>query len=99
MSYEDREKARLERATKEADKEAADKAKKAKKAETVLTTTPTADEVAIGKKKCGRRHENGDGADARALEGEAEAAQIGWPQADEGGSSSEPWRAPVARMW
>ena len=99
MSYEDLEKARLERAKKEAGKEAADKAKKAKKAKQALTATPTADEAAVGKKKRGRRHKNGVGANARTLEGEAEAALVDWPQVDEGGSSSDPWRAPVARMW
>lgn len=53
---------------------------------------PTADEVAIGRKKGVRTHRIGVGADARALEGvgEDEAAQLSW---------SEPWRATVARMW
>ncbi|KAK3625371.1 hypothetical protein LTR56_020456 [Elasticomyces elasticus] len=99
MSYEDLEKARLERATKEADKEAANKTKKAKKGKRAMTATPTADEVAVGKEEGGRKHRNGAGADAPALEVEAEAAHLGWPQVDEGGSSSEPWQAPVARMW
>ncbi|KAK1807420.1 hypothetical protein LTR12_018232, partial [Friedmanniomyces endolithicus] len=72
MRYEDLDKARLERATKEADKEAADKAKKAKKAKQAMTATPTADEAAIGKKKRGRKHKNVAGADTRPPEGEDE---------------------------
>ncbi|KAK0361224.1 hypothetical protein LTR59_018127, partial [Friedmanniomyces endolithicus] len=77
MSYEDLEKARLERATEEADKEAADKAKKAEKAKQAMTATPTADEVTIGKKKRGRKYKKGAGADTRAVEEEAKAAYIG----------------------
>ncbi|KAK0302207.1 hypothetical protein LTR01_008903 [Friedmanniomyces endolithicus] len=63
MIHEDLEKARLERATKEANKEAADKAKKAKKAKQTMTATPTADEVNTGKKKCRLEHQNGARAD------------------------------------
>ncbi|TKA24784.1 hypothetical protein B0A54_17548 [Friedmanniomyces endolithicus] len=77
ITYEDLEKARLERATKEADKEAADKAKKAEKAKQAMTATPTADEVTIGKKKRGRKYKKGAGADTRAVEEEAKAAYIG----------------------
>ncbi|KAK3615498.1 hypothetical protein LTR22_027409, partial [Elasticomyces elasticus] len=73
MSYDDLEKVRFERAIKEADRKAPDKAKKAKEAKHAMGATPTVDEVTIGKKKRGRERKNGAGSGARVVQEETAA--------------------------
>ncbi len=83
MSYEDLEKVRAQRAVKEAAKEAR---------KVVIETKRVA---TAGK---GRKGNNTAGADA--LESEAVVLHTNEvPSEEENGSVSEPWRAPVARMW
>jgi hypothetical protein len=96
MKYEHLEKARAERAAKEAEKEAAVEAKKAKKAKKGLRATPSVEEAATDEGKRVRKRKRSPEADAS--EPKAKMAQISQTQAD-GVIASEPWQAPVARMW
>ncbi len=90
MRYEDLEKARAEHAAKEAEKEA-------RKAKKILRASPTAEEATVGKGKRGRKHKSRAGADVP--EPKAKMAHMGQTQVEGGEIASEPWRAPVARMW
>lgn len=87
MSYEDLEKARAERAAKDAEKEAANETKKAKQA----------GEAAAGKGKCGRKGKSSEQTDAP--DSKTKMAQINQPQIEERVIESERWQAPVAWMW
>ncbi len=90
MSYEDLEKARAERAAKEAEK-VAGKTKKD------LYAIPTA-EKAIGSK--GKRdRKRMSRVEADAPEPKAKMARTSQIQIEGGEVASELWRAPVARMW
>ena len=90
MSYEDLEKARAERATKEAEKEA-------KKAKKDVYATPTAEGAIAGKGKRDRKRMSRIEVDAPKSKGKmAQTSQIYTEGAE---VASEPWRAPVARMW
>jgi len=84
MSYEDLEMARAERAAKDAEKEAANETKQA-------------GEAAAGKGKRSRKGKSSRQTDAP--ESETKMAQINQPQIEERVIASEPWQAPVARMW
>lgn len=90
MSYEDLEKARVERAAKEAEKEA-------KKTKKDVYATPTAEKAIAGKGKRDRKRMSRIEVDAPKSKGKmAQTSQI----YTEGGEvASKPWRAPVARMW
>jgi len=97
MCYADLEKARTERAAKDAEKEAASEARKAKKAKKELRAIPTAEEATVGRAKRGlkrkiRTEEN------IAAETTMTEVQMGQTQADED-ILARPWQAPVARMW
>ena len=87
MSYEDLEKARAERTAKDAEREAANETKKAKQA----------GQAAAGKGKRGRKGKSSGQTDAP--ESDIKMAQINQPQIEEYEIASEPWQAPVARMW
>ena len=86
MSYEDLEKARAERAAKDAKKEAANETKKAKQTG-----------EAVGKGKRVRKGKSNGQTDAP--ESDTMRAQINQLQIEEYVIASEPWQAPVARMW
>ena len=91
MSYEDIEQARAKRA----EKEAANEAKRAKKAEKVLRATPTTEEAAPRKTQRGRKRKRS----ADAPEPETNMAQTTRTEVEESVMASEPWQAPVAKMW
>jgi hypothetical protein len=81
MSYEDLEKAREERAAKEAEKEA-------RKAKKVLNVTPTAEGAIAGKGKRGGKRKNRTEADA--LEPKAKMMRISQTQVEGGEFASQP---------
>lgn len=97
ICYEDLENARTERAAKESKKEAATAARKAKKAKKVSSATPTAEKTSAGEGKRSRKRKRS--ADADAHEPQTKIVQMSGTQAEESVIRSEPWRAPVARMW
>ena len=97
MCYEDLEKARAERAAKDAEKEAASNARKAKKAKKESRAMPTAEEATAGRAKRGLKRKIPTEADV--AETTATGVQICQTQADEEDISARPWQAPVARMW
>ncbi|KAK0302491.1 hypothetical protein LTR82_017856, partial [Friedmanniomyces endolithicus] len=86
MSYEDLEKARRERAAKEAEKEA----RKAEKQSRAMSKTRVGE---LGLRKDVQREHDEDGQTA--------GASTAQPNGDiqEGAVAPEPWRAPVAKMW
>lgn len=85
MSYEDLEKARAERAVKEA-------AKEAKKGAKEVTKVATA-----GKGKRGQKRKSPE--EAGASEPKAKVARMSKAQVEVDEIVPEPWRAPVAQMW
>ena len=100
MCYKDLEKARAERAAKDAEKEAASnarKAKKAKKEKNESRAMPTAEETTVGRAKRGLKRKIPTEMDV--AETAATGVQICQTQADEEDISARPWQAPVARMW
>ena len=97
MAYEDLEKARTERAAKDAEKEAASKARKTKKAEKGLRATPTAEETTMSRTKRGRKRKNN--AEEDTSEPVAMRPQIYQTEAETEEIAARPWQAPVARMW
>lgn len=92
MSYEDLEKARAERALKEAAKEAKRAAREAKEGAKEVQKVATA-----GKGKLGRKRKSPE--EAGAPEPKAKVARMSEAQVEEDEIAPEPWRAPVARMW
>ena len=105
MSYEGLEKARAERAAKEAAKEAKKAEKEAQKAakesEEVASVTAKVEEATAGKKKLGRNkrtQKRKSPEEAGPPEPMAKVARISEAQVEEYKTASEPWRAPVARM-
>jgi len=86
MSYEDLEKARAQRAAKEA-------AKEARKVATEARRVATAGKGKLSRK--GKKNPAGAG----ALEPEATTLEMSEAPSEESGPVPEPWRAPVARMW
>lgn len=113
MSYEGLEKARAERAAKEAAKEAKKAEREAKKAEKeakkaakeakeVASATPEVEKATAGKKKLGRSkitQKRKSPEEAGAPEPKAKVARMSEAQVEEDEIAPEPWRAPVARMW
>ena len=107
VSYEDLEKAQVERAAKRTAAEAKKAAKEAKKS---ATATQAVREDQAGKRKRGRKRksapsEAGPAGLKKARISEIQAAdeqdadvQAAWTHVEESGVASE-WRAPVARMW
>nr|OQO30928.1 hypothetical protein B0A51_04155 [Rachicladosporium sp. CCFEE 5018] len=90
MTFEDLEKARAERAAKEAEKEA-------KKAKQTSKAGLTIDETAAGVVKRGRKSE--DNAKEDVAEPKADMTQVSQLQVGGAGSASGSSRALVARMW
>lgn len=113
MSYEGLEKARAERAAKEAAKEAAkavreakkaekEAKKAAKKAEEVASATLEVEEATAGKEKLDRnkitqKRKSPEAADTS--EPKAKVARMSEAQVEEDEIVAQQWRAPVARMW
>ena len=101
MSYEDLEKARAERAAKEAAKEAKKAEREAKKAakevKKAASATPAAEEATTGKGQRGRKRKNLGEADAP--EPKAKVARMSGTQVGEDETTPISWRAPVARMY
>lgn len=52
---------------------------------------------AKGKRKCDRNRKNKE--EAGAPEPKTKAVQLSEAQVEEDGTTPEPWRAPVAKMW
>ena len=97
MAYADLEKARTERAAKDAEKEAASKARKAKKAEKGLRATPTSKATTMARTKRGRKRKND--AEDDMSEPAAMRPPIYQTEARTQEIAARPWQAPVARMW
>jgi hypothetical protein len=90
MSYEELEKAKVERAAKETAKEAKKAKREAKKA------AKEAEEATPGKNTRGRKRKSS--AEADAPEPKAKVARKSGTQFAEDETAPTPWRAPVARM-
>lgn len=113
MSYEGLEKARAERAAKEAAKEAKKTEREAKKsekeakkvtkeAEEVASARLVVEEATAGKKKLDRNkitQKRKSPEAAGILEPEAKVSRMSEAQVKEDEIVPESWRAPVARMW
>ena len=93
MSYEDLEKARAERVTKEAAKEAKKTERGAKKAEKeAKKAAKEAEEATAGKSTRGRKRKSA-ATEADTPESMAKAARTSGTQVTEDGIAPEPWRA------
>ena len=102
MSYEDLENARVERAAKDAKKEAASEARKAreaKKAKQAVDAPSEAEQHSAGKSKRGRKRRRSAEADILLPQLEARAWKTSLADAEPGESILIPWQAPVAKMW
>ena len=97
MCYEDLENARAKRAAKESEEDAAAAARKAKKAKKVSWATPNTEETTTGEETHGQKRKRS--ADAGGQEPQVEILQTSGMQVEASEIRSEPWRAPVARMW
>jgi hypothetical protein len=102
MSYEDLEKAKAERATKETAKEAKKAEKEVKKAKSEAKKVENeakkaAREVEQAKSTRGRKHKSS--AEADAMEPKDKVARMSEIYVAENETTPTPWRAPVARMW
>ena len=106
MSYEGLEKARAERAAKEAAKEAKKAKREAKKAEKeaeeVASAIPEVEKATRGKKNLSRNkvtQKRMSPEEAGVPDLKAKVARMNEAQVEEDEIAPEPWRAPVARMW
>ncbi|KAF2452236.1 hypothetical protein BDY21DRAFT_257958, partial [Lineolata rhizophorae] len=98
MTWDDLEKARAEHIVKEAAKTEKKAKKTAKEAKKIAKTTLQAEDAATKERKRGRKRMAAT-AGADPSEPMAKVARIIDGQVDKNEVITEPWRAPVARMW